>query len=164
MIGFFNEKIEFGDRALGCRSILGNPTKKSIKNLINNSIKYRETYRPFAPSITEENLEKFFESDGCKQNNYMERVFKVKKRYIDKLPGIVHLDNTARVQTVNKKTNPDFYKILKEFEKISGFPILLNTSFNINGEPIVCSPDDAINTFYNSGLDILMLGDYCIKK
>ena len=94
----------------------------------------------------------------------MERVFKVKKRYIDKLPGIVHIDNTARVQTVNKKTNPDFYKILEEFEKISGFPILLNTSFNINGEPIVCSPDDAINTFFNSGLDILMLGDCCIKK
>lgn len=164
VIGFFNEKLEFGDRALGCRSILGNPLYRNIKNLINNSIKYRETYRPFAPSITEENLEKFFESQGCKQNNYMERVFKVKKSYIDKLPGIVHLDNTARVQTVNKKTNPDFYKILEEFEKISGFPILLNTSFNINGEPIVCSPDDAINTFFNSGLDILMLGDCCIKK
>lgn len=164
VIGFFNEKLEFGDRALGCRSILGNPINKNIKNLINNSIKYREKYRPFAPSITEENLEKFFESEGCKQNNYMERVFKVKKNYIDKLPGIVHLDNTARVQTVNKKSNPNFYKILEEFEKISGFPILLNTSFNINGEPIVCSPDDAINTFFNSGLDILMLGDCCIKK
>lgn len=164
VIGFFNGKLEFGDRALGCRSILGNPLNKNIKSLINNSIKYRETYRPFAPSITEENLEKFFESGGCKQNNYMERVFKVRNRYIDKLPGIVHLDNTARVQTVSKKTNPDFYKILKEFEKISGFPILLNTSFNINGEPIVCSPDDAINTFFNSGLDILMLGDCCIKK
>ena len=122
VIGFFNEKLEFGDRALGCRSILGNPLYRNIKSLINNSIKYRETYRPFAPSITEENLEKFFESRGCKQNNYMERVFKVKKSYIDKLPGIVHLDNTARVQTVNKKTNPDFYKILEEFEKISGFP------------------------------------------
>ena len=164
VIGFFNDKLEFGDRALGCRSILGNPLNRNIKSLINNSIKYRETYRPFAPSITEENLEKFFESGGCKQNNYMERVFKVRNRYIDKLPGIVHLDNTARVQTVSKKTNPDFYKILKEFEKISGFPILLNTSFNINGEPIVCSPDDAINTFFNSGLDILMLGDCCIKK
>ena len=79
VIGFFNEKIEFGDRALGCRSILGNPINKNIKSLINNSIKYRETYRPFAPSITEENLEKFFESDGCKQNNYMERVFKGKE-------------------------------------------------------------------------------------
>ena len=164
VIGFFNDKLEFGDRALGCRSILGNPLNKNIKSLINNSIKYREAYRPFAPSITEENLEKFFENGGCKQNNYMERVFKVRNRYIDKLPGIVHLDNTARVQTVSKKTNPDFYKILKEFEKISGFPILLNTSFNINGEPIVCSPDDAINTFFNSGLDILMLGDCCIKK
>ena len=164
IIGFFNGKIEFGDRALGCRSIFGNPTNKKTKDLINISIKFREKYRPFAPSVTEEDFEKYFHTDGCKQNNYMERVFKVKKEYIEKLPGIVHLDNSARVQTVNKFTNPDFYKILKEFEKISGFPILLNTSFNINGEPIVYSPDDAVNTFFNSGLDALMLGDVLIEK
>jgi carbamoyltransferase len=147
IIGFFNGKIEFGDRALGSRSILGNPTSKKIKDLINSSIKYRENYRPFAPSVIEEEFEKYFYTDGIKQNNYMERVFRIKEKYIDKLPGIAHLDNSARVQTVNKTTNPDFYKILQEFKKISGYPILLNTSFNINGEPIVYSPDDAINTF-----------------
>ena len=164
IIGFFNGKFEFGDRALGCRSILGNPTSEKIKDLINKSIKYREKYRPFAPSIPEDDFEQYFKTNGCKQNNYMERVFKIKKNYVDKLPGIAHLDSTARVQTVSKITNPDFYKILKEFGKISGFPILLNTSFNINGEPIVCSPDDAINTFFNSGLDMVMLGDLLIKK
>ena len=164
IVGFFNGKLEFGDRALGCRSIFGNPINKRVKDLMNKSIKYREKYRPFAPSVTEEDFEKYFETNNCKQNNYMERVFKIKKFYVDKLPGIAHLDNTARVQTVSKTTNPDFYKILKEFEKISGYPILLNTSFNVNGEPIVCSPDDAINTFFKSGLDVLMLGDIEIKK
>ena len=94
----------------------------------------------------------------------MERVFKIKKKYINKLPGISHLDNTARIQTVNQVTNPDFYKILKEFEKISGFPILLNTSFNVNGEPIVATPDDAINTFFNSGLDTIIMGEVIIEK
>ena len=94
----------------------------------------------------------------------MERVFEIKKNYIRKLPGITHLDSTARVQTVNNKTNPDFYKILLEFKKISGYPILLNTSFNINGEPIVCSPDDALNTFFNSGIDILVINNFMIKK
>ncbi len=164
IVGFFNGKLEFGDRALGCRSILGNPTNKKIKDLINSSIKYREKYRPFAPSIPEDQFEKYFECKGCKNNNYMERIFKVKSKYINKLPGIVHLDNTSRVQTVNKSNNPDFYKILNEFGKISGYPILLNTSFNINGEPIVCNPDDAINTFFNSGLDILMLSNILIEK
>ena len=164
IVGFFNGKYEFGDRALGCRSILGNPLNKKIKDQINSSIKYREKYRPFAPSITEDQFEKYFHTDGCKKNDYMERVFKIKKKYINKLPGISHLDNTARIQTVNQVTNPDFYKILKEFEKISGFPILLNTSFNVNGEPIVATPDDAINTFFNSGLDTIIMGEVIIEK
>ena len=164
IVGFFNGKFEFGDRALGCRSILGNPLNRNIKDLINQSIKYREKYRPFAPSIIEESVEKYFETGNCKSNNYMERVFRIKKDYIKKLPGITHLDNTARVQTVSKKSIPDFYKILVEFEKISGYPILLNTSFNINGEPIVCSPDDALNTFFNSGIDIIVLNNVLISK
>ena len=88
----------------------------------------------------------------------------IKKDYLEKLPGITHLDSTSRVQTVNNKTNSDFYKILLEFKKISGYPILLNTSFNINGEPIVCSPDDAINTFFNSGIDILVINNFMIEK
>ena len=164
VVAYFNGRMEFGDRALGCRSILGNPLSEKIKDKINLSIKYREKYRPFAPSIIEEDFDNYFSVNNCKKNEYMERVFKIKKNYIGKLPGITHLDFTARVQTVNNKSNPDFYKILEEFKKISGYPILLNTSFNINGEPIVCSPDDALNTFFNSGIDILIINNFMIKK
>ena len=164
IVAYFNGRMEFGDRALGARSILGNPLSKKIKDKINLSIKYREKYRPFAPSIIEEQVDNYFSVNNCKKNPYMERVFEIKKDYLNKLPGITHLDSTARVQTVNNKTNPDFYKILLEFKKISGYPILLNTSFNINGEPIVCSPDDAINTFFNSGIDILVINNFMIEK
>ena len=164
VVAYFNGRMEFGDRALGCRSILGNPLSEKIKDKINLSIKYREKYRPFAPSIIEEQLDNYFSVNNCKKNPYMESVFEIKKNYIRKLPGITHLDSTARVQTVNNKTNPDFYKILLEFKKISGYPILLNTSFNINGEPIVCSPDDALNTFFNSGIDILVINNFMIEK
>jgi len=94
----------------------------------------------------------------------MEKVVKVKKKFQKKLQAITHFDGSARVQTVSKKNNFDFYQILKEFEKYTSYPILLNTSFNINGEPIVYSPDDALNTFYNSKLDILVIGDYLVKK
>ena len=164
VVAYFNGRMEFGDRALGCRSILGNPLSENIKDKINKSIKYRERYRPFAPSITEEDFDKYFVSKNCKKNDYMERVFKIKKKYIGTFPGITHLDFSARVQTVNKKTNPHFHQILKEFEKISGYPILLNTSFNINGEPIVCSPDDALNTFFNSGVDLLIMNNFMVFK
>ena len=94
----------------------------------------------------------------------MERVLAVRSKFRKKLSAITHADFTARIHTVQKKENPDFYKILDEFEKLTGFPILLNTSFNINGEPIVCSPDDAISTFYNSKIDVLILGDFKIIK
>ena len=164
VVGYFNGRIEFGDRSLGNRSIIANPLNKFIKDKINKSVKYRESYRPFAPSVKVDNLEKYFDTEGDKTNNYMEKVFKVKKRFRKNLPGITHLDNSARVQTVNKDMNIDFYKILTEFEKLSGFPILLNTSFNVNGEPIVCTPDDALNTFYNSGIDVLVMGSFAVFK
>lgn len=164
VVALFQGKFEFGDRALGCRSIIANPLSEKIKDIVNKSVKYREKYRPFAPSVTEEGFDKYFETSDCKNNNYMERVLKIRKQFIKNLMGVAHLDHTARVQTVNKKTNPDFYKILKEFENISGFPILLNTSFNVNGEPIVSSPDDAIKTFFNSGLDLLLLNNILISK
>ena len=117
--------MEFGDRALGARSILGNPLSKIIKDKINLSIKYREKYRPFAPSIIEGQLNNYFSVNNCKKNPYMERVFEIKKDYLEKLPGITHLDSTSRVQTVNNKTNSDFYKILLEFKKISFLKISL---------------------------------------
>ena len=164
VVAFFNDKFEFGDRALGARSILANPLSKNIKDIVNKSIKYREKYRPFAPAVTIENFSKYFDNDNCKNNFYMERVFKIKNTYVKNLPGVAHLDNSSRVQTVSPNISPDFYKILQEFEKISGYPILLNTSFNVNGEPIVNSPDDALNTFFNSGLDFLVLNNILISK
>ena len=164
VIALFNGKFEFGDRALGNRSIIANPCSKNIKDIVNKSIKYREKYRPFAPAVTQEGFKKYFEINNCKKNEYMERVFKIRKKYINKLPGVAHLDNTARVQTVSAKSNANFYAILREFNKKSGYPILLNTSFNVNGEPIVSSPDDAINTFFNSGLDFLVLNNILVSK
>lgn len=164
VIALFNGKLEFGDRALGNRSIIANPCSKKIKDIVNKSIKYREKYRPFAPSVTQEGFKRYFETNNCKHNIYMERVFNIRKKYISKLPGVAHLDDTARVQTVSLKSNENFYSILREFEKKSGFPILLNTSFNVNGEPIVNSPDDAINTFFNSGLDFLILNNILVSK
>ncbi len=97
-------------------------------------------------------------------NDYMEKVIKVKKKYINKIPSVIHFDQSARVQTVDKKTPNKLYSILTEFEKLSTYPILLNTSFNINGEPMVLKPEDAINTFYNSGLEVLILNDFIIFK
>ncbi len=164
IVGYFRNKLEFGDRSLGCRSILADPRSENMKSKINLSIKYRENYRPFAPSVISEKSHIFFNHEKNYECNYMERVIKVRNKYINKLKAITHIDSTARVHTVNKNENFDFYKILLEFEKVSGFPILLNTSFNINGEPIVCSPDDAISTFYNSKIDVLILGDYKIKR
>ncbi len=164
IVAFFRNRLEFGDRALGCRSILADPRFNKMKQKINNSIKYRESYRPFAPAVIDEKKHLYFEISRKEQFNYMEKVVKVKKNCQKKLQAITHLDGSARVQTVDKKDNKDFYNILKEFEKLSNFPILLNTSFNINGEPIVCSPDDALNTFFNSQLDVLIIGDYMIRK
>ena len=164
VVAYFRNKMEFGDRALGCRSIIADPRFLETKDKINKSVKYRESFRPFAPSVIFEECSKYFNVRKGYTYNYMERVVKVKSQYRQKLEAITHLDNSARVHTVEKKDNPDFHKILKEFQKITTFPILLNTSFNINGEPIVCTPDDAISTFYNSKIDVLVIGDYMVKK
>ena len=164
IVAFFRNRMEFGDRSLGCRSILADPRQFINKEKINFMVKYREKFRPFAPSVVIEKARRYFEVDKNFQNNYMEKVVKVKKSYRKKLEAITHYDGSARVQTVSKDLNYDFYSILIEFEKLSGFPILLNTSLNINSEPIVMTPDDAISNFYNSGLDCLFIQDYIIEK
>ena len=164
ILGFFSGKMEFGDRALGNRSILADPRKAKIKDEINSAIKYRESFRPFAPIVIEEYASKFFEVDNGFTNQYMEKVVKVRDRFKYKIPAVVHLDGSCRVQTINKKREPILYKILLEFEKISGLPILLNTSLNLNGEPIVLSPEDAISTFYKSGLKQIVVEGHLIQK
>tara|TARA_B110000003_G_scaffold208160_1_gene207030 strand:- start:633 stop:1181 length:549 start_codon:yes stop_codon:yes gene_type:complete len=164
LIGWFQGKMEFTHRALGNRSILADPRGKSIQNTINKAVKYRETFRPFAPAVLEEDASKIFKiKDGLKVD-FMEKAVEVKKEWIKKIPAVTHVDNTARIQTVSKSYNPDFYKLIKEFKNLTGVPVLVNTSFNLNGQPIVLDPSDAIKTFYTCGLDMLVLGPYVVKK
>ena len=164
IVSFFNGRMEFGDRALGCRSILGDPRDASMKDKINAVIKYREAYRPFAPSILSDRAEEFFEVEKGFTCDYMEKVVPFKEEKKSLVPAVVHFDGSGRVQTVQKKSNPDYYNIISEFEKLTGVPVVLNTSFNINGEPVVLTPDDALNTFFNSGLEHLFLSDYYVAK
>lgn len=164
IIGWFQGRSEFGQRALGNRSILADPTCVNMKDKVNSSIKYREGFRPFAPSILEEKQDEYFDIDKNQNSLFMEKVFIFKKKHINKVPAVVHFDGTGRLQTVSKKINPRYYKLIEEFEKISGIPILLNTSFNINNMPLVENPSDAIDCFYKSGLDYLIMNNIVIQK
>ena len=164
IVAVFNGKMEFGERALGNRSILADPRKHDMKDKINSIIKYRENYRPFAPAVLSEKAHLIFDVPEGVDCNYMEKVMSVKNEFREKIPAITHVDGSGRLQTVKKEHNPFFYKIIEEFEKITDIPVILNTSFNINGEPIVLSPDDALNTFFNSGLEYLMMNSFLIKK
>mgnify|MGYP001284265531 CR=1 FL=1 len=164
LVGWFQDKMEFGHRALGNRSILADPRNPKVKNIVNRAIKFRESFRPFAPAILEEYCTKIMNMPIKRKVFFMERAYKFKKKWFKKIPGVVHEDKTGRLQTVSKSTNEKFYRLIEEFYKITKVPVLLNTSFNLNGEPIVMTPNDAIRTFYNCGLDILVLGDLVIEK
>lgn len=156
--------MEFGDRALGCRSIIADPRRAEMKDKINRLVKYREAYRPFAPAILEERVDEFFEVGRGFSCRYMEKVVQIKEEFRIMLPAITHIDGSGRVQTVNREENPVFYKLIEEFWKLSGIPIVVNTSLNVNGEPLVNSPDDALSTFFNSGLEVLVLGSFVVRK
>ena len=157
LIGWFQGRSEFGQRALGNRSILADPRRSNIKDIVNKSIKYRENFRPFAPAILDSYLDEYFEISLDEKDFYfMEKTKKFRNSVINKVKGVVHKDGTGRVQTVSKKSNLKFYNLLHSFKKKTGVPLLLNTSFNLNGEPIVDSPEDAIRTFYSCGLDCLV--------
>ena len=162
IIGWFQGSLEFGDRALGNRSILADPRNKSMKDKINKSIKYRENFRPFAPAVLEEKAKEFFED--YQESFFMEKTLSIKGSKRKLIPSVTHVDGSGRLQTVSKKTNPMFYNLIKSFYDKTGIPILLNTSFNVQGEPIVCSIEDAIKNFYLSGLDELYIGNFKIKK
>jgi len=164
IVALYNDKMEFGERALGNRSILADPRRQEMKDKINSIIKYRESYRPFAPAVLSEKVHLIFEVPEGYECNYMEKVVPVKEEFRAKLPAITHVDGSGRLQTVKKEHNETFHNIISEFEKLTDLPVVLNTSFNINGEPIVMSPDDALNTFFNSGLEYLVLNKYLIKK
>jgi carbamoyltransferase len=164
IIGWFQGKMEFGQRALGNRSILANPRMAEMKDLVNRVIKYREGFRPFAPSILEERVAEYFECDKNARVPFMERVFMIRKDKQSEIPAVTHVDGSGRLQTVSKKHSPRYYQLIKEFEKLTGTPVVMNTSFNLKGEPVVMTPTDAIRTFNSSGLDALVLGDYLLTK
>jgi carbamoyltransferase len=162
IIGWFQGRMEIGPRSLGNRSILANPTLPDMKDKINAQVKHREAFRPFAPSCPIEDTPRFFEQNVA--DPFMLKVCRVRDDKQAVIPAITHVDGTARLQTVHRETNPRYYRLLKEFEKLSGVPVLLNTSFNVMGEPIVESPLDAIRCFFTTGLDYLVLGNYVIGK
>ena len=161
IVGWFQGKSESGNRALGNRSILADPRNPEIKDIINSTIKMREDFRPFAPAVLEEHYKEYFDTKS--PSPYMSRICKVLDNKINKVPGITHVDGTARIQTVNKEDNNKFYELIREFEVITGIPMLLNTSFNCQ-EPIVETPQNALRTFKRTGLDILIINDYIIRK
>jgi carbamoyltransferase len=163
IIGWFQGRMEFGPRALGARSILANPAMPDVKNVINAKIKYRESYRPFCPSVIEEESKKYF-IGKAPISPFMNITFDVKEEMKAVIPGVVHADGTARIQTVSKNNNPIYYEFLIELKKITGHPVSVNTSFNTNNEPIVASPSDAVASFYRSGLDALVIGNFLLTK
>lgn len=164
IIGWFQGKMEFGQRALGNRSIIADPRRADMKDLVNRVIKYRESFRPFAPSILEEEVSEFFECGKGDRVPFMERVFMIRKEKRSVIPAVTHVDGSGRLQTVSKKTNPRYHRLISEFKKLTGIPIVLNTSFNLKGEAVVCTPTDAIRTFMSSGIDVLIMGSYVVTK
>jgi|TARA_R110000823_G_scaffold313231_2_gene440751 carbamoyltransferase len=158
IVGWFQGKSESGNRALGNRSILADPRNPKIKDIINSKIKLREDFRPFAPSVLEEHYTDYFDTN--QPSPYMSRIMPV---ISDAIPGVTHIDGTARIQTVQRNFNPRYYDLINSFYTLTGVPMLLNTSFNCQ-EPIVETPEDAIATFNKCGLDILVINNYIIRK
>ena len=181
-VGWFQGRMEFGPRALGGRSILADPRSEKMQKELNLKIKFRESFRPFAPSILRDELNDWFELDcdspymllvsevnkekQIKMTKEDEDLFGIEKLNVKKssIPAITHVDYSARIQTVHKETNPRYYELIAEFKKNTGCPVLVNTSFNVRGEPIVCSVKDAFNCFMGTNLDVLVIEDFILFK
>jgi carbamoyltransferase len=181
-VGWMNARMEFGPRALGGRSIIADPRSPTMQKLLNLKVKYRESFRPFAPSVLREDVDQWFEMDD--DSPYMllvADVVKAKRRLmtaeeqalfgIDKLnvprseiPAVTHVDYSARVQTVHKETNPRYYALIKRFKELTNCPVIVNTSFNVRGEPIICTPEDAFRCFMGTELDVLVVGNSVLEK
>ncbi|CAG0901140.1 unnamed protein product [Cyprideis torosa] len=181
VIGWYNGRMEFGPRALGNRSIIGDPRNREMQSQMNLKIKFRESFRPFAPAVKSEKVSQWFELG--ESSPYMLQVARVQKEKclvpydqkdvtgLEKLtyphsqiPAVTHVDYSARVQTIHRETNPRFYALADEFDKITGCPVLINTSFNVRGEPIVCTPEDAYRCFMRTNMDYLVMGNYLLAK
>ena len=161
VIGWFQGRAEFGPRALGHRSILVDPRRKDAKELLNEKIKRRESFRPFAPSILEEYVEEYFVQND--EVPFMEKVYDIKKEKHSKIPAVTHVDGTGRLQSVNKEISPRYHRLISEFQKKSGVPILLNTSFN-EDEPIVNNPKEALDCFLRTKMDMLVMENIIIER
>lgn len=159
----FHGGSEFGPRALGHRSILADPRQGETCDYVNESVKSRESYRPFAPTILRERYTEYFEGEPRIPSEYMLLAQTVKADKREEIPAVVHTNETARLQTVTPEQNPRFHAIISEFDQLTGTPVVLNTSFNLSGEPIVETPSDAISTLRRSGLDYLVLDQYLIE-
>lgn len=162
IIGWMNGRSEFGPRALGNRSILADPRNPDMKDIVNKKIKFREEFRPFAPAVLEERASDIFDVD-C-PHPFMTIAVRVKEDWRDKIPSVTHVDGSARIQTVSEKSNPYFHQLILEFEKKTGVPVVLNTSFNVKGMPIVETPMDALSTFASTGMDALFIQNRFFAK
>jgi carbamoyltransferase len=165
--GWFQGRFEWGPRALGNRSILADPRQPEMKDIVNTKIKFREPFRPFAPSVLVERAEDFFDLPQPGRQypaRYMLYVVDVKERARDLVPAITHVDGTARLQTVDREIAGRYHRLIATFGEATGVPVLLNTSFNLKGEPIVNTPAEAFNTFSRSGMDVLVLGQHIVEK
>lgn len=163
VIGWFQGKMEFGPRALGNRSILADPRRAEMRDYINSVVKHRELFRPFAPSVLEEDAGDFFDLNGF-PSPFMLLAVDVRPDRAAQVPAITHVDGTARVQTVDRESNPKYRRLIEEFKRLTGIPMLLNTSFNLRGEPVVSSPSDAIKSFLATKIDVLAIEDYIVEK
>jgi carbamoyltransferase len=162
IVGWFQGRMEMGPRVLGNRSILGNPQQDEVKRVLNSRVKFREAFRPFAPSILLEDVDEWFDYDD--PSPYMILVYDVLPEKREQVPGITHVDGTGRLQTVSEEDNERYHRLISAFKERTGVPIVVNTSFNIKGEPIVNTPIDAIRCFLGNGIDYLVMGDYVVDK
>ncbi len=164
VIGWFQGRLEFGPRALGARSILADARNPKMKDIINAKVKFREAFRPFAPAVLREKAHEYFDMPEGMDAPFMLLVPEVRKEMHAVLPAVTHKDGTGRVQTVTAEDNGLYYRLIKKFGEKSGVPVVINTSFNVRGEPIVCTPEDAYHTFVHTGIDALVIGHYIVTK
>jgi carbamoyltransferase len=167
VVGWFQDRFEWGPRALGHRSILADPRRKDMKDIVNTKIKFREPYRPFAPSVLNERVHEYFDAPGVERQypaRFMLLVVDVKPSKYDVIPAVTHVDGSGRLQTVTRDGNARYYGLIQRFADATGVPVVLNTSFNLRGEPIVNTPREAYSTFMRSGMDVLVLGNCFIRK
>jgi carbamoyltransferase len=161
IVGWFQGRMEWGPRALGNRSILADPRRPDIKEILNAKIKRRESFRPFAPSILREAVSDWFEQDD--DVPFMMEVFQIRPKHRALIPAVTHVDGSGRLQTVHKETNPRYHRLIEVFHELTGIPLVLNTSFNEN-EPVVCHPEEALDCFLRTQMDLLVLGNFCVER